>query len=494
MRRIAYAFLTGLWLASAASAGPLENMERYLAQKDSSYQWRIIDERLVTPSIRMSEVILTSQTWRGMDWHHRVLIYRPKDMVDARQAFLLITGGDWNDEDAAQREAWLRQVHAAREAGLAPPPNPSSRRDIPAILAGPIAASLAESIQMPVAVLLNVPRQPIFDGKKEDAAISYTFEKYLETREPDWPLLLPMVKSAVRCLDALQEIAKQAWHTELDGFMVFGASKRGWTTWLTAAMDPRVKACAPMVIDVLNMGKQMEHQLACWGKYSEMISDYTMRGIQDQIDTPRGRELLRIVDPYTYQHRVAAPKMLILGTNDPYWPLDALNLYWDDLVGDKYISYIPNRGHAAVDGPRLFANLSAMSKLAGGKVRFPRMTWRLDAGKKGLTLAVTADRPAERMWAFVADSPTRDFRKSHWTHEEMIEADGGYASTLPMPASGYAATYGEGLFKLDGENRVYLCTNVKVIGPGPKTPKRVLDAAADAAGKAEALSTKTRKP
>ena len=32
-----------------------------------------------------------------------------------------------------------------------------------------------------------------------------------------------------------------------------GASKRGWTTWTIGAVDKRVKAMAPLVLDCLNM-------------------------------------------------------------------------------------------------------------------------------------------------------------------------------------------------------------------------------------------------
>ena len=38
---------------------------------------------------------------------------------------------------------------------------------------------------------------------------------------------------------------------KVDQFFVAGGSKRGWTTWTTAVVDPRVVAIVPMVIAFL---------------------------------------------------------------------------------------------------------------------------------------------------------------------------------------------------------------------------------------------------
>ncbi len=460
MRHVLPLSLWTIWLAASAAAAPLDDV---VAKKDASYQWRIIDEGPVTPTIARTELILTSQTWRGLDWHHRLVIYHPKTSDKVDHALLFITGGSWDDEKMKRREARLRKE---RQAGDPTTKKPDRKRDFEEI----IAAEVVSITKLPMAVLYNVPRQPIFDGKKEDEIISYTFDEYLETGDPTWPLLLPMTKSAVRAMDAIQELAAKHWKTKLRGFVVSGGSKRGWTTWLTAAVDQRVKACAPAVIDVLNISAQMKHQLEAWGKYSEQIEDYSRRGLQQKFDTPQGKKLLRIVDPYFYLDRIRQPKFLILGTNDPYWPLDALSLYWDDMVGQKYVLYVANKGHAPIDMPRLTATFTSLLLKAAGRVSYPTMTWDISTGQKGLTLKVDADRPAEHMWAFVTESPTRDFRQARWRHVPMTQSDGGYVHVLPKPDQGYAAMYGEGLFKLEGDHPVYLCTNVAIIAPKGKTP------------------------
>ncbi|MCP5457278.1 MAG: alpha/beta hydrolase [Thermotogae bacterium] len=40
-------------------------------------------------------------------------------------------------------------------------------------------------------------------------------------------------------------------------------------------------------------------------------------------------------------------KLIVVGTNDPYWPIDSANLYIKELPGCSSMVYAPNAGHGA---------------------------------------------------------------------------------------------------------------------------------------------------
>jgi PhoPQ-activated pathogenicity-related protein len=259
-------------------------------------------------------------------------------------------------------------------------------------------------------------------------------------------------------MDALQAFSKKEWNTEVKSFVVSGASKRGWTAWMTGAADPRVKAIAPLVIDMLNFGKQLPHQVASFGKPSEMIRDYTERGLIPIPDTTAGRKLWEMVDPWMYRDKMAMPKMLIHGSNDPYWPQDATNLYWDDLKGDKWLLYVPNAGHGLeqvhADGKkdrnRAINTLAMYSRCQIRGEAMPKMSWRHAENGERLTLSVTCDPPPKAARIWVADAPTRDFRKSKWTEREVKLDKGMATGSVEKPGEGWRTFFAECEFENDG--------------------------------------------
>src|SRR5678816_4262705 len=60
--------------ARAESRGELA---RYVAAPDASYAWREVNSRRVG-SAEVTELVLTSQTWREIPWKHYMVLVRPR--------------------------------------------------------------------------------------------------------------------------------------------------------------------------------------------------------------------------------------------------------------------------------------------------------------------------------------------------------------------------------------------------------------------------------
>ncbi|MBS1724590.1 MAG: hypothetical protein JSS66_16735 [Armatimonadetes bacterium] len=351
-------------LRLAAPADPGTALHDYISSPDQSFSWKEAKYGAHT-CLKMR-----SQTWHGNPWDHDVVICSPKGKSDHKTWVLHITGADPNAFDVD----WSQH--------------------------------LADTSGCPVAILFQIPVQPLWD-KKEDDLIAHTFEQYLATGDETWPLLLPMVKSAVRAMDAVQEYDKRARK-----FVPFGASKRGWTSWLTAAtQDKRVVGVAPMLFDNLNMPAQLHKQLTDWGEFSPMIKDYTNRNLEDTVDSPEGKRLVQIVDPYSYLDRINVPIMTINGANDPYWTTDASSLYWDKIKGPKWSVTVPNLGHAFEKTEWWTPSLAAFVKMCSAGAA---KEWaKLKPLKTEEWSATSKDRHfADKEWRSTGKGASGDWRAS----------------------------------------------------------------------------------
>ena len=361
---------------------------------------------------------LTSQVWQGITWKHELSVYEPREIAHADAMLLFITGGDHNSK---QNEKDHKQ-----------------------------AFMLAQLCGARVAVLRQVPNQPLLDGKTEDELIAETFVRYLKTGDENWPLLFPMTKSAVKAMDALQAFGKEQGKP-VTRFVVTGGSKRGWTTWLTGAVDDRVVAIAPMVIVMLNLGKQGPNQLKVWGKYSEQIDDYVQRGLMEKTETPEGTKLWKMVDPFTYRDRLTKPKLLINGANDRYWTLDALDFYWNDLEGPKYLTELPNAGHGLENNRDwVLGGLGAFFRHVVTQRAMPKITWDLVRGAGGESVLTIHANPAPvsaRIWT--AKSETQDYRESRWEPAPLKPAE-TISRYVPRVPSGHLVLFGELEYEIDG--------------------------------------------
>ena len=425
-------FFVQLEFYAAAQSGPnpsaappqelaaTSTMKQFVDRPEPEYAWSHIGSTLNSyGTIHQLRVI--SQVWNDKKWQHAVEVYEPKHTKHREHALLFVTGGSEVKEPSPSEI----------ERGL----------------------TLANQCGAAVVMLHQVPNQPLLGGRKEDDLISETWLRYLETGDPNWPLLFPMVKSAVKTLDSVEAFSENQLGRGIKHFVITGASKRGWTSWLTPVVDKRIVATAPIVIDVLNFREQMKHQLESWGEYSLQIRDYTTKGLvkgTQEIESSREAQLRTMMDPFSYRDQLKLPKLLIVGTNDPYWTADAMNLYWDDLIGPKFISQHPNAGHG-LEGSQEQAmqTLAMFFQHVASNRPLPKIDWKPIETPSSIGIQLTCDVPAQRVKLWYANSEDGDFRDEHWQAVASTLTDDQWFGQIKKNAAGQQALFAEIQFSTD---------------------------------------------
>jgi len=420
-------------------------LDDYVAKPDDSYTYRVV-KTADGPGYTAYIIEMTSQSWRSKDevdrtpWKHWLNIIKP-DNAKSDTALLWINGGS----------------------------NRGSAPDSP----DKMVAGIALAANAVVADIRQVPNQPLVfpDGggpRSEDGIIAYTYLKFLQTGDETWPLLLPMVKSAVRAMDTVQKHLKSldTGALNIKKFVVSGGSKRGWTTWLTAAVDDRVVAIAPAVIDVLNMDEQMRHHFAAYGFYSQAIEDYEDLNIFEKLESPQAEPLLKIVDPYEYRDRYAdIPKFMINSSGDQFFLPDSAQFYFHDLPGEKFLRYVPNTDHGLGGSDAPQSLLAFFQSVLAGADR-PEFTWKVrDDGSiriKAVTKPITV-----KLWQ-ATNPKARDFRLQTigkaWECSALNEqGDGIYIAGVPEPDEGWTAFFAELTYPSSSELLHKFTTEVHVV-------------------------------
>jgi PhoPQ-activated pathogenicity-related protein len=428
--------------APAAAANPLAvkpeektPLDAYLAKPDPAYKWELIS---TYPGAGFTTYVLqlTSQTWRtsaDVDrpvWTHWMTIVKPAE-VKSDKGLLFIWQGD--NTDPAPTKAQDRSIRIAKETG-----------------------SVVAEVGM-------VPNQPLHftdspdKARYEDDIIAYTRVKHFTTKDDEWLVRLAMVKSGIRAMDATQEFMKSeaGGGVAVNQFVVAGASKRGWTTWLVGATDERVIGIMPMVIDALNSEEITKHHFEVLGFFAPSLEDYVNHGLfPHKIGTPEYQAVLAIEDPYNYRTRarLTIPKFIINASGDQFFLPDNSQFYYGDLPQEKRLRYVENSKHNLAETDAQDSMLAwYQSVITGGKR--PEYSWT--KAPDGTLTVTSVDKPKEvKLWQ--AHNPkTRDFRVEHlgkaYTSSVLQpQADGTYVGHVDKPASGYTAffvemTYDSGL-------------------------------------------------
>ncbi|MCA9170361.1 MAG: PhoPQ-activated pathogenicity, partial [Planctomycetales bacterium] len=292
-------------------------------------------------------------------------------------------------------------------------------------------------------------------------------DKFLQTGDLEWPAQLPMTKSAVRGMDATQEYlaSEQGGNVPIKRFVVSGASKRGWTTWLTGVVDDRVAAIAPIVIDVLNVNVSMRHHYSAYGFWAPAIDDYVRHRITERRFLPQYRELLQIVDPFAYRDRLTMPKCIINATGDQFFLPDSSQFYFAELSGEKHLCYVPNADHSLRE-TNAIETLASFTYCVARGIERPNVTWKYTDPN---TIVAKADREPSKVVMWSCDNPsTRDFRvetigKNYRPEALQAGENGEYAIHVETPGQGWRAYFLEFTFDVGAPTPLRFTTPVQVV-------------------------------
>jgi len=458
--------LTGLAVAglSAAGTGSAKDQARaeqeqtaldeYVHAPDTNYSFHLVSS---APSKDYTAFVLemTSQAWLTTNevnrtlWKHWLTIIKPNE-AGTTKSLLFITGGANNGKPPSM-DANLSQIAVATR-------------------------SVVSELRM-------VPNQPLIfasetEGRSEDALIAYTWDKFLRTGDAKWPARLPMTKAAVRAMDTVTTFcgSPEGGKVKVDGFVVAGGSKRGWTTWTTAAVDKRVVAIVPIVIDVLNVEASMIHHFGAYGFWAPAIQDYTALHIMDWNGTPEFKALMKIEDPYNYRSRLTMPKFLINAADDQFFVPDSSQFYFDELPGVKYLRYVPNADHS-LRGSDAFKTLAACYNAVLNQVPLPEFSWKR-VGENSIRVTAKTHPSEVKLWQ-TTNPEARDFRLDvlgpKWQSSSLSEkAKGVYLAEATKPEKGWTAFFVELTFPANGQDPFKFTTEVRVVPealPFKFTPK-----------------------
>jgi PhoPQ-activated pathogenicity-related protein len=222
----------------------------------------------------------------------------------------------------------------------------------------------------------------------------------------EWLARFPMTRAVVRAMDVIQEITSSK-ENNVQKFFISGASKRGWTTWTTAAVDNRVMGMAPLVIDILNLVPSFDHHYKVYGDWSPAVNDYVEFQIMDWMNTKEFKKLMNYVEPYQFKELFTMPKLIVNGTIDEFFVTDSWKFYWEDIPDKKYLQYVPNGNHGLTEGYRYHNIFSFYDRLIHSR-ELPQMKWHIEKNEFHLDLGI--DTPYNISLWKINNPKSRDFR------------------------------------------------------------------------------------
>tara|TARA_B100001175_G_C19110312_1_gene449404 strand:- start:5 stop:616 length:612 start_codon:yes stop_codon:yes gene_type:complete len=187
--------------------------------------------------------------------------------------------------------------------------------------------------------------------------------------------------------------------------------------------------------------------------------------------------LLELVEPYSFIDQLDTPKFLINATGDEFFVTDSWKFYWDSLVGEKYLQYVPNGNHG-LTGTYNPESLIAFYHAIITKSDIPEFNWHVS--NDSIYLNVNSDvNYTIKSWETINEN-SRDFRvpvigKTWKSNNINTTSNNSYYLHVSKPETGYKA----GLLEITIEsdtNIPFVFTTGTLVSPnsypfGPYEPR-----------------------
>ncbi|KAI3379158.1 hypothetical protein SNEBB_001483 [Seison nebaliae] len=395
IRKINIVFLLVSFYTCLVQGEHSKVLEDYVLKKDPNFGWSL-ERKYTLPGRDIYILNITSQKWLNDSfisptlWIHYAYVAVPHKIK-------------------VKDTALIYMEHRIKTPGI-PSIDDAGVAEISefALMNGMIGVDL-KNVPISNVIFKDDPSKKV---RFEDEILGYCWRKFLETRDTNVLGRLPMVKSLVNTMTALQEFARDHLRYNICNYIPTGQSKRGWTSMLAAAVDPRITHIIPIVYNMIDMKNVMTTMYKSIGGVVNGLAEYKMENVTGYA---MDKELATIIDPFYYNEKYKDKSILfVTASNDRFFFPDNEPIFWNDLNGNKFLSRIPNCDHF-IEGHklRLWDVIGAFVSRISQK-NLPSISWEMKRNGSEECLEVIAnDESPIMVEAFLAHSHSnkaRDFR------------------------------------------------------------------------------------
>lgn len=399
-----------------------------IRQAPLQYQF---EQKIPAQGYTLYQYRMTSQTWAPEPvveprlWEHRVELYVPETALPEKALVVVNNGVRFGEEQQS--------------------PDYSSEA----------LSAVAVRTRTVVVVIDDVPNQYVTfnDAQapmREDFAVAHTWAHWLrnEAAAAELPLHVPMAAAASRAMDLAAEALADL---RIERFIITGASKRGWSAWLTALADDRVIAIVPSVIDVLDTSEMLVGLRKRYGgAWPVALWPYQAAGVMQQLGRPDYARLMALMDPMQYLDepgdRLAIPKYLVSASGDDFFAPDPPTDHLRRLPGQTSLRVLPNSNHGGVRA-HVASTLVPFVQRIQASQPLPRVHVTRGEGAGHVQVQLSEMPVALKVWG-AHNAEDRDFRYAcgiRYTSETLKPSE-VFSLDWTAPSQGWQARFVEAQF------------------------------------------------